>query len=197
MTPERRGRLEAVLSKRQNDLTVILENVFDPHNISAVIRSCDAVGIMEIFLLHTMEPNHRHFDHYSAASAGKWVTMHHFSDLAPCLEAVRKKYLRIYTTHLDSESSELYKLDLTESVALVFGNEKKGISEAMRSQSDGNFVIPQLGMVPSLNISVACAISIFEAYRQKAAAGHYNVKKINDTEQRTLLEQWGETRLQD
>lgn len=197
MTPERRGRLEAVLSKRQNDLTVILENVFDPHNVSAVIRSCDAVGIMEIYLLNTMEPNHRHFDHYSAASAGKWVTLHHYSDLAMCLETVRKKYQRIYTTHLDSESTELYNLNLTESLALVFGNEKKGITEAMRAQSDGNFVIPQWGMVPSLNISVACAISIFEAYRQKAAAGHYQHQKINEGEQRKLLEQWGETRLQD
>src|SRR5881227_2953924 len=119
MTNERRQRIEAVLSKRQNDLTVVLENVFDPHNISAVMRSCDAVGIQEIYVLNTKIPRHKKWGSRSSSSAAKWLTVHQFEDRDECLTSVRTKYNRILTTHLSSDAASLYKIDLTKSTALV------------------------------------------------------------------------------
>jgi tRNA (guanosine-2'-O-)-methyltransferase len=178
MTPERTDRLETVLSKRQPDLTVVLENVFDPHNISAVMRTCDAVGIQEIFILNHKIPPHRKWGAKSSSSAAKWLTIHQFTDATECFNAVRKNYTKIYTTHLSSDAVSLHALNLTQSVALVFGNEHSGVSDEIIAMADGNFIIPQVGIIKSLNISVACAVSLYEAYRQKEIAGHYNQQKL-------------------
>lgn len=191
MTPERRTRLLEVLQHRQNDLTVVLENVFDPHNISAVMRSCDAVGIQEIYVLNTRIPRHRKWGAKSSSSAAKWLTIHQFTDAQACLEALRKKYEKILTTHLASDAMNLHEIDFTRSLALVFGNEKEGVSQEIRQFADGNFIIPQVGIIKSLNISVACAVSIYEAYRQKQLAGHYAQRKLNEWEYQGLLHAWG------
>jgi tRNA (guanosine-2'-O-)-methyltransferase len=114
MTNERRDRLEAVLSKRQNDLTVVLENVFDPHNISAVMRSCDAVGIQEIFVLNNRIPRHKKFGARSSSSAAKWLTVRQFDDAEECFLELRKTYPLILTTHLSSDAVSLYELNLSQ-----------------------------------------------------------------------------------
>ena len=191
MTNERRQKIEAVLSKRQNDLTVVLENVFDPHNISAVMRSCDAVGIQEIYVLTTKVPRHEKWGTRSSSSADKWLTVHQYDDTKTCFEAIRNKYDMVLTTHLAADSVSLYDTDLTKSVALVFGNEHAGISDEVRALGDGNFIIPQMGMIQSLNISVACAVSLYEAYRQKMVKGHYNQRKLAAEEYFSLSKQWG------
>lgn len=197
MTPERREKLENLLRLRQNDLTVILENVFDPHNVSAVLRTCDAVGIMEVFLVNTMTPNHHRFEFYAAASATKWIIVHRFDNLEACMKEVRLRYKNIWSTYLSEGAKSLYELNLVEPTALVFGNEKKGISPEMLALCDGNFIIPQAGIIQSLNISVACAVSIYEAYRQKNSAGHYSTKKLSPEQENTLLKQWDEERLKE
>ena len=167
MTPERFERLNNVLIKRQPDLTVVLENVFDPHNISAVMRTCDAVGIQDIYILNNKIPPHRKWSSKSSSSAAKWLTIHQFTDAQECFSELRKQYKKIFTTHLSTDAVSLHELDLTEPVALVFGNEHSGVSEEIIAMADGNFIIPQVGIIKSLNISVACAVSLYEAYRQK------------------------------
>ena len=191
MTPDRYNRLTSVLNKRQPDLTVVLENVFDPHNISAVMRTCDAVGIQEIYILNNKIPPHRKWGAKSSSSAAKWLTIHQFTNANECFTALRKKYSKIYTTHLGSDAVGLYDLNLTESVALVFGNEHVGVSKEVIQMADGNFIIPQVGMIQSLNISVACAVSIYEAYRQKSNAGHYKQCRLSNIEMNALQNQWG------
>lgn len=191
MTPERRSRLISVLNKRQPDLTVVLENVFDPHNISAVMRTCDAVGIQEIYVLTTKIPRHKKWGARSSSSAAKWLTIHQFDDLEECVSAIRKKFSKIYTTHLSSDAVSLHEIDFTERVALVFGNEHAGVSEEMIAKADGNFIIPQMGIIQSLNISVACAVSIYEAMRQKKMAGHYNQQRLDNGTYQQLLQEWG------
>jgi tRNA (guanosine-2'-O-)-methyltransferase len=191
MTPERRDRLLSVLNKRQNDLTVVLENVFDPHNISAVMRTCDAVGVQEVYVLNTKIPPHKKWGAKSSSSAAKWLTVHQFADANACFEALRAKYSSILTTHLSPGASYVYDLDLTARVALVFGNEHSGVSEEIRDMADGNFIIPQVGIIRSLNISVACAVTLYEAYRQKQAAGHYSKPKLEGEMREGLLEEWG------
>ena len=191
MTPERQNRITNVLNSRQPDLTVVLENVHDPHNISAVMRTCDSIGIQNIYILNTKIARHNKFGKKSSASAAGWLSIHHFDNTEACFEELKAKYSRIYATHLGTESHSLYDLDLTESVALVFGNEHAGVSEEALQLCDGNFIIPQVGMVRSLNISVACAVSLYEAFRQKQQAGHYNSSRLPEAEWNELSEQWG------
>lgn len=190
MTPERRQRLTTVLDKRQPDLTVVLENVFDPHNISAVMRTCDAVGIQEIFILNNRIPRHKKWGARSSSSAAKWLTIHQFTDPNECFAELRKKYNKILTTHLSSDAVGLYEINMTEPIALVFGNEQKGVSEEIRALADGNFIIPQVGIIRSLNISVACAVTLYEAYRQKQIAGHYSRDTMSHEMKQRLLQEW-------
>jgi tRNA (guanosine-2'-O-)-methyltransferase len=191
MTPERKSRIQSVLAHRQNDLTVVLENVFDPHNISAVMRSCDAVGVQEIYVLNTKIPRHKKWGSRSSSSAAKWLTIHQFEDATECFHQLRLRYKTILTTHLSSDAVSLYSVDFSGSVALVFGNEHAGVSDEIRSMADGNFVIPQVGMIRSLNISVACAVSLYEAFRQKNAAGHFSGPKLDAETTNLLSKQWG------
>ena len=190
MTPERTERLASVLNKRQDDITVVLENVYDPHNISAVMRTCDAVGVQEIFILNTKIPRHKKWGAKSSSSAAKWLTVHQFDDAGQCFSSLRKRYSSILTTYLGNDSIGLHQLDLTKSIALVFGNEHSGVSDEIRQLADGNFVIPQAGIIRSLNISVACAVTLYEAYRQKILAGHYKHKKLDDARYNELLKEW-------
>lgn len=190
MTPERKNRLSAVLNKRQHDLTVVLENVFDPHNISAVMRTCDAVGIQDIYVVNTKIPRHEKWGKRSSSSAEKWLSVHQFEDLYECFNVLRNKYENIFTTHLSSDAISLHEMDLSRSVALVFGNEHSGVTEECRALADGNFIIPQVGIIQSLNISVACAVSVYEAYRQKNLAGHYNEGHLPEAYRQNLKQLW-------
>jgi len=191
MTPERSEKLTAVLNKRQNDITVVLENVFDPHNISAVMRTCDAVGVQEIYVLNTKIPAHKKWGAKSSSSAAKWLTIHQFTNAQECFNELRSKYSTILTTHLSSDAVDLYAIDMTQSIALVFGNEHSGVSDEIRAMANGNFIIPQTGIIRSLNISVACAVTLYEAYRQKQVAGHYEKCKIQEPQRGELLKEWG------
>ncbi len=191
MTPERKDKLISVLNKRQSNLTVVLENVFDPHNVSAVMRTCDSVGIQDMYTINTRVAPVREWGFKSSSSARKWVTMHQYTDVHQCFDELREQYDKIYTTHLADDSLGLYDIDFTQSIALVFGNETFGVSEEVRALADGNFVIPQIGIIRSLNISVACAVSIYEAFRQKSNAGHFNQPSFSAERSTQLLTEWG------
>jgi len=192
MTPEREAKIKRVLNYRQAGLAVVMENVHDPHNISAVMRTCDAVGVQDVYVLNTLIPRHQKFGKASSASAMGWLTIHQYDNTAECMEAVKKRYTKIYATHLGVSSQSLYELNLAESTALVFGNEHAGVTEGCLACCDGNFIIPQVGMVQSLNISVACAITLYEAFRQRQNSGLYNgVPTLPDNEWNALAKQWG------
>lgn len=197
MTPERRNRLEYVLHRRQPDLTVVLENVHDPRNVAAVLRTCDAVGIHEIFVINNKAPRTKKYNFHAGMGAMKWVQVHEFDTVNACVDKVKKTYPILYGTYLNAETSSLYDLSLTKPLALVFGNERHGISTELLAHCTGNFIIPQMGMVESLNISVACAVSLYEALRQKETAGHYATSRLNTAQQNALLEQWGEMRFRE
>lgn len=191
MTPERRERILNVLHNRQVNLTVVLENVEDPHNVSAVLRTCDAVGIQDVYVLTTKMPRQKKWGAKSSSSAAQWLTVHQYSDVNGLVAELRKKYDRIFTTHLATDSVSLYDIDFNGSVALVFGNEQNGVSDELRALADGNFIIPMMGIIRSLNISVACAVSIYEAMRQKKNAGHYQQPSLPETQRAALLTEWG------
>ena len=192
MTPERLAKINSVLNHRQHDLTVVLENVHDPHNISAVMRTCDAVGVQELYVLNTKIARHVKFGKKSSASAAGWLTIHQFDNIEKCVAVLKSQDREIYATHLGEKATSLYDLDLIKPVALVFGNEQSGVSEECLQFCDGNFVIPQVGMIRSLNISVACAVSLYEAFRQRNAAGCYDGNsRMPEVQRATLREKWG------
>ena len=155
------------------------------------MRTCDAIGIQDIYVLNTVISNHKKWGTKSSSSAAKWLTIHQFTDVKTCFEALRKNYKKIYTTHLSSDAVDLYDLDFSESVALVFGNEHSGVSDELIGLCDGNFIIPQVGIIKSLNVSVACAVTLYEAYRQKKIAGHYDRQQMDDIKLAQLKTSWG------
>jgi tRNA (guanosine-2'-O-)-methyltransferase len=196
MTPERADKFQKVLSYRQSGLAIVMENVHDPHNISAVMRTCDAVGIQDIYVINSIMPKHSYFGPKSSSSAAKWLTVHQFSSLEECIPVIRSNFNKIYTTHLSTDAASLYDVDFTkESIALVFGNEHDGVSEEMRRIADGNIIIPQVGMIQSLNISVACAIIIYEAYRQKKNAGQYDQPSLSEERIQEIKNVWSKPKV--
>ncbi|RYY16241.1 MAG: RNA methyltransferase, partial [Chitinophagaceae bacterium] len=122
--------------------------------------------------------------------AVKWLTIHQFTDAAECMSVLRGSYDRILTTHLSGDAVDLYEIDFRGRLALVFGNEHSGVSDEIRQMADGNFLIPQAGIIQSLNISVACAVCLYEAYRQKTLAGHYDSRKMDAERSKSLLKEW-------
>ncbi|MBC8124325.1 MAG: RNA methyltransferase [Candidatus Kapabacteria bacterium] len=190
ITPERKARIEHVLRNRQPTLTIVFENVQDPHNISAVIRSCDAVGVLEVHGIYAGLNEFPVLGEKSSASARKWVGVHLHNSVDECYSALRAKGYRIFTTHMGSDAVKLHELDLTQPVALVFGNEHHGVTEEARAKADGNFLVPQVGMIQSLNISVACAVTLYEAMRQRTAAGMYETPQIAPLELQAMLADW-------
>src|SRR5690606_25816852 len=180
--------MRGVLTRRQPGLTVVIENVHDPHNLSAVPRSRDAGGaaahlvytIEELPLIHSGV----------AASAQRWLNIHVHEDIPACYAFLREQGFSIYATRLSEDAADFYALDLTRPTALVFGNETRGVSDEAADLADGQVIIPMMGMVESLNISVACAVSLFEAARQRREAGLYDVPSWDAVEMEARLRGW-------
>lgn len=190
MAGERRiARLEKTLRHRQPDLTVVIENIHDSHNVSAILRSCDAAGVMQVQLLYTHEKFPR-IGKKSSASANKWIERRTFKEAGECFAALRGEGFTVLATHLGQDSRSLYELDLTKKTALVFGNEHRGVSDEIAALADGNFQIPMFGMIQSLNVSVACAVTLFEAVRQRTVRGDYTQPKLSEKELHKILEDW-------
>lgn len=190
MTPERRNKLLAVIEKRQTDLTVVLENVFDPHNVSAIMRTCDAVGVQDLYVVNTRTPLHKKYGFKSSRSANRWITVHQYANVEECFKEVRRHYSKILTTRLNNDLVGLYSMNLLGSMAIVFGNECYGVSDEVQEYADGSFIIPQVGMIESLNISVACAVTLYEVFRQKTMAGHYEKQSLGGDKLSQLYKDW-------
>lgn len=190
---ERMLKLERVAANRQFDLTVVLENVHDTHNIAAIMRSCDCVGVYEIFVLYT-EPqlNEQRLKIGSKTSGGasRWIPVRYYRDVQACIHAVRERYARILCAMPSPSATSLWDIDLTRSTALIFGNERDGISSDLRELADGDFLIPMEGMAMSLNVSVACALTLYEAYRQRYLAGAYQQTTPSTEPAKQLMAKW-------
>ena len=191
MTPEREKRFKEVLSRRQADMTVVLENIHDPHNLFAIMRTCDSVGIQDIHVIYTMELKNT-IGKRSSASARKWVNEHYYFDVESCVKVLREQNLRLLATHLSEDATSLYETDLTGPLALVMGNEKEGISDELINNCDGNIQIPQLGMIKSLNLSVATAVILYESLRQRIKGNLLGEAGLPAIEQELIFNEWKE-----
>jgi tRNA (guanosine-2'-O-)-methyltransferase len=194
-TTERFHRVRRVLERRQPDLTVVMENVHKPHNFSAVVRTCDAVGVFEA---HAVTPD-GDLSVADAVAKGtrRWVRVRTHASLYECFDPLREDGFQILAAHPHERSVDFRSADFTRPTAILLGQEKDGVSPEAAARADGWIVIPMLGMVASLNVSVAAALILFEAQRQRAAAGMYEHSRLDpETFRRTLFE-WAYPRLAD
>lgn len=154
------------------------------------MRSCDSVGVLKVHIVYDGIMRLPKLGDSSSASARRWLDIVRHNSIDHCYNFLRKDGFKIYTTHLSADSKSLYDLELTEKVALVFGNEHAGISQTALELADGNFIIPQVGMIQSLNISVACAVSLYEAFRQRNSAHYYESCRLNEEFYNAKLNEW-------
>jgi len=190
-TERRRARVAGVLARRQPDLALVLEDVHDLHNVGAILRTCDAVGVPLIHLVYSQdEPPVGTFKRTSSAGAAKWIDPVWHESVAACYAALRADKFTIFATAFEPTATDLYALDLLQPTAIVLGNEERGLSDAARAQADGALVIPMLGMVQSLNVSVAAAVVLYEALRQRRAVGRYDRSGADNADSSPMIADW-------
>ncbi len=171
-TARRLQKMQKVLQNRQPDLTVVCENIHDPHNVSAILRTCDAVGIPSIHLVYTTEKFPK-LGRKSSASAINWIEIHRHRKYQGVQEMLKKQGMMLYGTSLDSPNMSIYEVDWTLPSAVIVGNEHRGVSDEALAITDHKIYIPMFGMVESLNVSVATAVILYEACRQRLSAANY------------------------
>lgn len=171
MTPDRYQRIHAVLATRQPDLTVCMEEVHKPNNVSAIIRTADAVGVHKV---HAVWPkdNMRILSHTSAG-ARNWVELETHNTMADAISELKTQGMQVLATHLSDTAIDFRDVDYTKPTAIILGGEKNGITAEALALADQDILIPMVGMVQSLNVSVASALILYEAQRQRQLAGMY------------------------
>jgi len=203
VTPERLAKIRAVLDKRQPDLTVLMERVHKPHNFSAILRSCDAVGVLEA---HAIPAKHGLPDLEEAAgldlksktfnetsgSAAKWVGLQVHPDTLSALNHMKSRGFQVLAAHFSERALDYRQADYTRPTCILLGTEKWGVSPEAAEQADAHILIPMMGMVQSLNVSVAAAVILFEAQRQRLQAGFYQQPRLSPEDYEFWLRNWVE-----
>lgn len=188
-TQERIGKVKKVLSLRQPDLRIVLEEVKNIHNASAVVRTCDAAGILYVDIISS---NQKPLPVNEAIStrAEKWIQFHNYTSTTDCLVELKKKGFKIFATHLNDDSLPYTSMDYTQPAAVVFGNESEGISPEALELADYKIKIPMIGMAQSLNLSVSVGIILYEAMKQRLEKGFYKKKRLSKEEFDTFYKNW-------
>lgn len=189
MNLQRYARICEMLARRQPDLTVCMEQVHKPHNVSAIVRTADAVGVHEV---HAVWPNnHMQTTVSSAAGSNSWVTVKTHRTITDAVSQLKESGMQILATHLSDKAVDFREIDYTRPTCILMGQEKTGITQEALDLADRDIIIPMIGMVQSLNVSVASALILYEAQRQRQNAGMYerdNSMLPEDEQQRLLFE---------
>ncbi len=193
MTPARYARLRAILDRRQPDLTVLMDGLKKPHNVSAVIRTCDAVGVAEVHGVSDA-PSFK-IRRSSAGGTGRYVGVRLHATAGEAITHLHARGFRVLAAHLTPAARDFRGVDYTLPTAILLGTEKEGVDAETLAQVDGSIVIPILGAVESLNVSVAAAVILYEAQRQRAAAGLYDEPRLDEATCQKRLFEWGYRRL--
>ncbi|CCP01159.1 putative RNA methylase [Erwinia amylovora Ea644] len=191
MNAQRYARIRAMLAARQHDLTVCMEQVHKPHNVSAVIRTADAVGVHEV---HAVWPGSRMRTMVSsAAGSNSWVQVKTHRSIADAVTCLKGQNMQILATHLSDKAVDFREIDYTRPTCILMGQEKTGITREALDLADRDIIIPMIGMVQSLNVSVASALILYEAQRQRQNAGMYMREEstLEYSEQQRLLFEGG------
>lgn len=182
-----------MLRNRQRDLAVVCENIYDRHNVSAILRTCDAVGVPTVFLFYFKEPFPR-LGKQSSASARKWVSTERFTDSAALESALKDRGMAIYATGLTPDAIAYTDIDWTKPSAVILGNEHRGVSHHALGIADHIVKIPMQGMIASLNVSVAAAVILYEAFRQRMRRQMYPFPHADEAWFCAKLEDWANRR---
>lgn len=193
MTPERARKIAAVLDRRQPDLTVVTDHVHKGHNLSAIVRSCDAVGVM---VVHTVVPAGSYRPHQGTAMGShRWVEVAAHGDLGEAIGEVRGRGMQVLAAHLGTVAVDYRDIDYTLPTAILMGAEKDGVSAEGVAAADRCITIPMVGMVASYNVSVAAALILNEAWRQRERAGFYDRCRIDAAMRRRLFFRWAHPKI--
>lgn len=185
MTPERLAIIKKSLAMRQTDLTVVMENVRKPHNLAAVARTLEAVGGLEIHAI--TELTSIRLTQMSASGTKKWIKVNKHATTEQALTHLKHQGFQLVATSLGENSKDYREIDYTRPTAILVGEELEGISEQAIQMADENISIPMIGMVQSLNVSVASALVLYQAYHQRMAAGAYDRRSLDDETYMRLL----------
>jgi tRNA (guanosine-2'-O-)-methyltransferase len=188
MTPERYEKILKVLNSRQTDLTVLTDQVHKGQNLSAITRTADAVGIHQVHAVYEKGVYRPHTG--TALGAQKWVKTTVHKNIVTPIEMLQEQGFQVLAAHFDARAVDYRKVDYTKPTALLLGAEKWGVSESAYNRLDGTVIIPMMGMAESFNVSVACAIILAEAQRQRSEAGMYNHCHIPEDEYQAVLFEW-------
>jgi len=188
-TSQRLDRIDDVLRRRQKDFAVVLANIHDPHNVSAIYRSCDAFGVPRVHLYYTNEA-FPILGKKISASAQKWVETVRHRDAASMVGGFREQGFQVLSTGFTPTARPLIAYDLARPTAIIFGNEHRGVDPELKELTPDHVYIPMQGMVQSLNVSVAAAVMLYEAWRQRQASGCYDRVSLSEEELETLAEAW-------
>ncbi|AWB59275.1 tRNA (guanosine(18)-2'-O)-methyltransferase TrmH [Colwellia sp. Arc7-D] len=187
MTPDRLQRINSMLDQRQPDLTVCMEGVHKTHNLAAVVRTADAIGISDVHAVWKNET--MRLSGGSAAGSQNWIDVHDYSNTEDAIIELKKQGMQVLVTNLSDTAVDFREIDYTKPTAIILGQEKFGASAKALEMADQDIVIPMVGMVQSLNVSVACSVVLYEAQRQRQAAGLYQQPRIShERRQRILFE---------
>ncbi len=189
MTPERYNKMVKILNQRQMDLTVLMEHVETPHNIAAIARTCDAVGIFEahaVSRLHELDLKQR-----ASSGSRKWISLKTHNNLENAFGYLKNRGFAIYCAHLDDHALDFRAVDYTKPTALVLGTELEGVTPEAVAMSDGCVMVPMFGMIQSLNVSVTTALILYEAQRQRMEKGLYDTRQLDDERFNNLMFEWG------
>jgi tRNA (guanosine-2'-O-)-methyltransferase len=193
MTPARYQRILEVLNHRQPDLTLILEGVHKPHNLSAIQRTADAVGVLD---MHAVSPDRPYRSRKgTAVGSQKWVRVHNHATTVEAVEMLQQRGFQVAAAHLSERACDFRRIDYSAPTAILMGTEKYGVSETALALADAEITIPMAGMVASLNVSVAAAVILYEAQRQRELAGCYEAPRLTPELRTELLFRWGYPRL--
>lgn len=194
-TPDRFRRLRAVLERRQPDLTVLMEKVHKPHNFSAVVRSCDAVGVFEAHMVPAADDGAA-IRHGVSAGTRRWVRVRRHDDIDASVDYLQENGFRLVAAEpADDRAVDFRDVDYTRPTAVVIGTELDGLGERAIERADALVRIPMMGMVRSLNVSVAAALILYEARRQRDAAGMYDASRLDPETFRITLFEWAYPRI--
>ena len=188
MSDKRLNIILNCLNQRQPDLTVIMENVVKPHNLAAVARTADAVGVQQIHAI-TKQTSIK-LTQMAAGGVKKYVSIEKHLSTEAGINHLKQRGFQVIATHLSDHARDYRDIDYTRPTAVLVGTELEGVSEQALSLADECITIPMSGLVQSLNVSVATALVLFEAYHQKQAAGHYEHRKLDDETFFKLLFEW-------
>jgi tRNA (guanosine-2'-O-)-methyltransferase len=193
MTPERFSKLRQTLDRRQPDLTVLAEQIHKPRNIAALVRTGDAVGMHELHMVWPWE-EHRPYSG-TAMGSDRWVNVRRHESLEEGIGYLQDQSYKVYAAHLSEEALDYREVDYTVPCAILVGNEKQGVSDAAAQLADEHIVIPMMGMVESFNVSVAAAIILSEAQRQRQQAGMYSTPRLDEGEYWKTFFRWAHPKI--